>query len=87
MNVPVALMTTAGEGGAWGIALLAAYMLNKAENQSLEAYLTHNVFSGEDGTTVTPDQRDVDGFVAFMERYENGLPIERMAVDVLKAKV
>ena len=47
MNVPVSVMETAGEGGAWGIALLASYMLNKAENEPLEAYLSNKVFAGE----------------------------------------
>ncbi|HMQ54067.1 MAG TPA: FGGY-family carbohydrate kinase [Anaerolineae bacterium] len=83
MNVPVAVMETAGEGGAWGIALLAAYMLYKAENEPLEAYLANKVFAGQSGTTISPDQRDVDGFMAFMERYTKGLVIERAAVDAL----
>ena len=84
MNVPVSVMETAGEGGAWGIALLAAYMLHKVENEPLEAYLSTNVFAGEKGTTIAPDLRDVEGFAAFMERYKRGLVIERAAVDGLK---
>jgi len=84
MNVPVSVMETAGEGGAWGIALLASYMLHKAENELLEAYLSDKVFAGENGTTIAPDQRDVDGFGTFMERYKTGLVIERAAVDGLR---
>ncbi|HRV93891.1 MAG TPA: FGGY-family carbohydrate kinase [Anaerolineae bacterium] len=84
MNVPVSVMETAGEGGAWGIALLAAYMLQKAEDEPLAAYLTNKVFAGEDSTTIAPDQRDVDGFAAFMARYQEGLVIERAAVEALK---
>ncbi len=84
MNVPVSVMETAGEGGAWGIALLAAYMLNKQADESLEDYLCNKVFAGENGTTVMPDPRDVAGFSAFMERYRKGLVIERAAVDALK---
>jgi sugar (pentulose or hexulose) kinase len=84
MNVPVSVMETAGEGGAWGIALLASYMLNKAENEPLEAYLSNKVFTGETGTTITPDSGDVDGFANFMERYKKGLVIERTAVDALR---
>ena len=84
MNVPVAVMETAGEGGAWGIALLASYMLNKAENQPLESYLDNKVFAGENGTTVAPDPGDVEGFASFMERYKKGLVIERAAVDGLR---
>jgi sugar (pentulose or hexulose) kinase len=84
MNVPISVMETAGEGGAWGIALLAAYMLYKAENEPLEAYLSDKVFAGQRGMTIAPDQKDVDGFLAFMERYEKGLAIERAAVDRLR---
>jgi sugar (pentulose or hexulose) kinase len=83
MNVPVSVMETAGEGGAWGIALLASYMLNKA-NEPLEIYLANKVFAGENGTTMAPDQTDVDGFAVFMERYKKGLVIERTAVDGLR---
>jgi sugar (pentulose or hexulose) kinase len=84
MNVPVSVMETAGEGGAWGIALLASYMLHKETNDPLEAYLSDKVFAGENGTTVAPDPGDVTGFTAFMERYKKGLVIERAAVDGLK---
>jgi sugar (pentulose or hexulose) kinase len=84
MNVPVSVMETAGEGGAWGIALLAAYRLNKTEDEPLEAYLSHKVFAGENGTTIAPDPGDVAGFTAFMARYTKGLIIERTAVDALK---
>ncbi len=83
MNVPVSVMETAGEGGAWGIALLAAYMLHRAANEPLEAFLGNRVFRGEIGTAVTPDPADVGGFAAFMERYKKGLMIERAAVDGL----
>jgi sugar (pentulose or hexulose) kinase len=84
MNVPVSVMETAGEGGAWGIALLAAYMLQKSNGEPLEAYLSGKVFAGEKGSTIAPDQKDVDGFAAFMERYKKGLGIERAAVEGLK---
>ena len=84
MNVPVSVMETAGEGGAWGIALLASYMIHKSTNEPLEAYLSDKVFAGEKGSTIAPDQKDVDGFIAFMERYKNGLVIERAAVDALR---
>ena len=84
MNVPVSVMETAGEGGAWGIALLASFMIRKAESESLKAYLSNKVFAGEKGATVAPNQDDVVGFTAFMERYKNGLIIERAAVDALR---
>jgi sugar (pentulose or hexulose) kinase len=83
INVPVSVMSTAGEGGAWGMALLAAYMLNKSD-EPLEAYLIQKVFAGENALTIAPDPADVAGFAAFMERYKRGLVIERAAVDGLK---
>ena len=84
MNVPISVMETAGEGGAWGIALLAAFMLQKQAGEPLEAYLSEKVFSGGKGSTITPDPVDVKGFTAFMERYKAGLSIEKTAVAVLK---
>ena len=84
MNVPVSVMETAGEGGAWGIALLASYMLNKVENEPLDAYLSNKVFAGENGVTVALNAKDIEGFAAFMDRYKKGLVIERAAVDGLK---
>jgi sugar (pentulose or hexulose) kinase len=84
MNATVSVMETAGEGGAWGIALLAAFMANKAENETLEDYLNKKVFANEKSSTLVPDQKDVDGFASFMERYKKGLVIERAAVEGLK---
>jgi sugar (pentulose or hexulose) kinase len=83
MNVPVSVMETAGEGGAWGIAVLAAYMWRKAADEPLDAYLSDKVFAGQQGSTIAPDPEDVAGFAAFMERYKKGLSIERAAVDAL----
>lgn len=83
LDVPVSVMATAGEGGAWGIALLAAYMTNRSGNESFEAYLNDRVFAGKAGVTVQPDPADVAGFEAFMKRYMKGLAIERAAVDYL----
>jgi sugar (pentulose or hexulose) kinase len=84
MNVPVSVMETAGEGGAWGIALLASYVLHKEVKEPLEAYLSNKVFAGDNSITIAPDHRDVDGFATFMERYKEGLSIERTAVNALK---
>jgi sugar (pentulose or hexulose) kinase len=84
MNVPVSVMESAGEGGAWGIALLAAYLVNKSKNQPLEDYLTNKVFAGETGSTIAPDAKDVEGFAKFMERYKRGLSIERAAVEAMR---
>lgn len=84
INVPVSVMATAGEGGAWGMALLAAYMSHKSTDEPLETYLSLKVFAGKDATTIKPDPWDVEGFEMFMERYKRGLVIEQAAVDVLK---
>ena len=84
LNVPVSVMETAGEGGAWGIALLASYMVNKSQYETLEEYLSSHVFAERAGTTVSPVQKDVEGYESFMKRYTNGLAIERAAIDNLK---
>ena len=84
MNVPVVVMETAGEGGAWGIALLAAYRKHREEGESLGAYLREKVFAGETGVKAEPDAADVEGFDAFIERYTAGLAIERAAVESLR---
>ena len=83
VNVPVSVMKTAGEGGAWGIAVLANYMMKKDAGESLSDYLTNRVFAGEESVRVEPDAKDVEGFETFIERYKKGLAIERAAVDIL----
>ncbi len=77
-------METAGEGGPWGMALLAAYSAGKAEGQSLEDYLDSRVFAGQPVTTIQPDPEDAAGFNAFMERYVRAMPAERAAVEHLQ---
>lgn len=84
IDVPVTVMETAGEGGAWGIAVLASYMKNKAEGESLDDFLNNKVFGEQESVTIEPDAKDVAGFDEFMKRYTAGLPIERAAVDCLK---
>lgn len=84
IDTPVSVMETAGEGGAWGIAILASYMKNKKDGQTLEEYLDKEVFAGQEGVEIQPDSEDVDGFDKFMERYTGCLEIERAAVDYLK---
>lgn len=83
MNTPISVMETAGEGGAWGIAVLAAYMVKK-EGRSLEAYLNSCVFAGQEGSELSPDEEGVKGFDDFIQIYKAGLPIERAAVDAMK---
>ena len=82
-NVPISIMETAGEGGAWGIALLASYLVNKADQESLDDFLNNRVFAGKLGASVAPDPADAEGFKAFMKRYTQGLAIEKAAVDHL----
>lgn len=81
MNAPVSVMETAGEGGAWGIALLASYMLNKEAGETLDDYLLNKVFNGQTGEELQPEKADVDGFDTFIEQYKKGLPIEHAAVE------
>ncbi len=80
VNAPVTVMDTASEGGAWGIALLAAYLINKGQDESLEAYLENRVFSGLSGMTVEPDPADVEGYETFAERYVKGIEAEKAAI-------
>lgn len=84
MNTPVAVMETAGEGGAWGIALLAAYMSRKAENETLEEYLDNKVFAEYKSSIIEPDSQDVEGFNKYMENYKSAISVEKSAIANLK---
>jgi sugar (pentulose or hexulose) kinase len=81
LNTPVSVLETAGEGGAWGIAVLAAYMVRREPGESLTDYLGQRVFTGQNGVAVQPDPRDVQGYEVFFQRYSRGLAIERAAVE------
>lgn len=81
LNTPISILDSAGEGGAFGIALLASFMLNKSDGETLDLYLKDKVFQGNSGSTVEPRKGDIDSFNAFMERYVRGLPIQRAAVE------
>ncbi|AKN33585.1 ATPase [Clostridium carboxidivorans P7] len=83
VNTPVSVMKTAGEGGAWGIALLASYLQNKENNITLSEFLSKKVFAGYVADEVKPEPKDVEGFEKFMERYKKGIPIEKAAVEHL----
>lgn len=83
MNTPISVMETAGEGGAWGIAVLAAYMVKK-NGESLGDYLNDHVFAGQAGSELAPNPEGVKGFDDFIQVYKAGLPIERAAVDAMK---
>lgn len=80
MNTPVSVMETAGEGGAWGMAVLAQYMVLGAD-QTLEDYLDSRVFADMKAVTEAPDKKDVDGFNAYIERYRRMLAAEKAAVE------
>ena len=84
MDATVSVMKTAGEGGAWGIALLASYMVQKDAGETLEDYLQNKVFGGDEGEKMDSDPEDVKGFDEFISRYKAGFAIERAAVDSLK---
>lgn len=82
-NAPVTCMQTAGEGGPYGMALLAAYRLCRKENETLEAYLNDRVFNGVSGTTIEPIPADADGFNRYIQQYKQLLKVERAAVEVI----
>ncbi len=81
LGVPVTLMASAGEGGAWGIALLAAYQAREDRAETLAAYLGNRVFAGAEGSSMAPDENDAAGFAEYMKKYRAGLAAERAAVD------
>lgn len=84
LNTPVSVMETAGEGGAWGIALLASYMVNKESGETLDDFLVDKVFHGETGIEMQPNPTDVEGFDEYLKRYTAGLEIEKAAVEAMK---
>ena len=81
LNSPISVMETAGEGGAWGIALLAGYAVNNPDKLSLADYLEKVVFAGNTGVSIAPSAEDVTGFEKYIENYKRCLPIEQAAVD------
>lgn len=82
-NAPVTVMKTAGEGGPYGMALLASYMMQKSDNETLEDYLNNRVFANAISKTLEPDESDVQGFNAYIEKYKQLLKVEETAVEVL----
>ncbi len=80
MNTPVSVMETAGEGGAWGIAVLAAYAADSCK-KTLEDYLNDKVFSNYKSKTVQPDEKDVSGFNQYMELFRAGLSVQKSAAE------
>ena len=84
METPVSVMSTAGEGGAWGVAVLAAYRADKSSFTSLSDYLTKKVFTNADCITVKPENNDIAGFREFMAAYKSGLNVEKSALEYIK---
>jgi sugar (pentulose or hexulose) kinase len=83
LNIPIAVMESAGEGGAWGIALLAAYAVSKDSGESLEDFLAKKIFADSTVTTISPDPEDVKGFDRYLKHYKAALEVERTAVENL----
>ena len=84
INSPISVMETAGEGGAWGIALLASYLVNNKEERSLVDFLDIEVFAGNTGIDIAPTAEDVAGFNSYIETYKLCLGIEKAAVEFKK---
>jgi sugar (pentulose or hexulose) kinase len=84
LNSPITVMETAGEGGAWGIALLASYLVNNDKKQSLADFLDEKVFAKETGVEIAPTAEEVDGFNKYIENYKACLAIESAAVEAKK---
>ena len=84
LNSPISVMETAGEGGAWGIALLAGYAVNNPDSLSLADYLEQVVFAGNTGTSIAPTADEVEGFNRYIDNYKQALPIEQQAVQSKK---
>lgn len=84
LNAPVSVMETAGEGGAWGMAVLANFMVQKQAGETLDAYLTNRVFTGMKEETIAPDAADVKGFDEYIEAYKKAIEVERAAVKAVK---
>lgn len=82
LNTPVSVMETAGEGGAWGIAVLARYMIEK-NNLALDEYLNQRIFSKYKSTTIKPVTEDVDGFKKYMQLYKKALAVEKAAAETI----
>jgi len=83
MNAPVTVLSNAGEGGPWGMAVLTSYMVNKAEYKELQDYLNRQVFAGERASTVEPDPEDVEGFDRYIANYVKAVKVQQAAIEAL----
>lgn len=84
VGAPASVMETAGEGGPYGMALLAAYMLRRQPGEALEDYLADRVFADAASSTVMADKAEIDGFAAFLAAYQRALPIEKAAIETMR---
>lgn len=80
INSPISVMETAGEGGAWGVALLASYLVNNVDERSLSDFLDIQVFAGNTGIEIAPTAEEVEGFNKYIETYKKCLDIEKASV-------
>jgi len=83
LTIPVAVMESAGEGGPWGMALLASYLINKKENQTLESFLARDVFSKQEANVIEPTEKGIASFSQFIEKYVQLLDVEKAAVNFM----
>ncbi|MCL2247722.1 MAG: FGGY-family carbohydrate kinase [Oscillospiraceae bacterium] len=83
LETPVAVMESASEGGAWGIALLAAFLGSKENTETLEAFLENKIFANSAVSTITPDPKDIEGFNKYLKTYKSALKVEKTAVENL----
>ena len=83
LETPITVMAAAGEGGPWGMALLAAFVLQAEEDETLEDFLNRRVFATQKSRTLYPNERDVLGFHRYAQQFKRALPIERLAVELL----
>lgn len=82
LHTPISVLKTAGEGGAWGIALLASYLANK-QDKTLQEFLSEKVFASSKASVIKPTKEDIAGFDAFFVNYKKGLAVEKAAVEHL----
>ena len=82
LDAPISVMKTAGEGGPWGQAILANYMLNKAEGEKFEDYLENKIFGSQEAFEVKPNEDDKKGFAQFLENYKKGLTVQKAAAEI-----
>lgn len=84
LKSPISVMETAGEGGAWGMALLAGYLVNNVNDRNLADYLEMEVFNGNTGTSISPTEEDIEGFNRYIKNYLDALPVEATAINTVK---